>query len=109
MAYHMVFDNKKWYEGLMPNYIGKTIYTANIHSQLHFYILGDDDLEDKLVGEAKTVNGLEIIEQLVWKNIAYLRTDLHGSYIKASDIFKLGGVLASYMNTLCSTRKELVA
>lgn len=34
MAYYMIFDNKKWYEGLMSNYIGKSIKAPRTYIHL---------------------------------------------------------------------------
>lgn len=113
MIKELVFSGKKWFEGQVPNYIGKTITGVQSNIASFTYTPACDNnnvgLDERLnrSGSFKSefLNGIRIIGQAVLENgdiLLMIPADYGslGSYasslfVKLADIVKNGGVSSS--------------
>lgn len=117
----LIFNGKKFFEGVEPNYIGRNVTLPKI--KIRFYDIQNtntlvpsgsytDCQNGKLLGAAGTIAGQAVVDgetlvsiswpfQFDYDNVDY-------TYVKLSDILQNGGVSASLNHALLH-RKELVA
>lgn len=107
---HMIFNSKKWYEGQMPCYVGKTIRASRSVTSYNLYQSTNTGFQSD--GNDPIPNG-KVLGQIQMGNSVFLMWHyrLLGNYewFNLNELFQNGGVSASYIITLCSHRKELVA
>lgn len=116
MAYHMVFDNKKWYEGLMPNYIGKHVIVPKdlkLHGYQndwqHFYHLDENETADLvslknnavIIAQGKNTDSNKIFILPRYSNGTF--------WIAVDEFLENGGVSASAKILTIADRKAVAA
>lgn len=109
---HMIFNSKKWYEGLMPNYIGKSIINLSSKNIQTYYLdtTSGTMARDQVVHGA-FFNSKKVQGQLIELNLIYVKiidANYQNPWIKLTDLLQNGGVSAS-LNHALLRRKELVA
>ena len=142
----LIFNGKKFFEGVEPNYIGKNIVLPEKKCKFIYFSVraGTGDVQDitlnmgcqesernydwshykGLKGQiVSQISGIAIADgsfdnyeeltgthrTLVLARFPQTITSPSNDWLDLSDVLQNGGVSASYIITLCSTRKELVA
>lgn len=99
---HMIFNSKKWYEGQMPNYIGKTIKAPSNYLDSYYSTPGQNKTVEKNGAGWKPQSGLKVLGQIELDNEVYILSGYPHDYnwVKLNDLIKNGGVQSSLLNYL---------
>ena len=95
---HMIFNSKKWYEGQMPSYLGKSIKAINPYGIVKRYYIDPVGLGSQGTSYLKDIAGTEILIEYLYENELYVSNMRGFACYKVSELLQNGGVWRSLLS-----------
>ena len=95
---HMIFNSKKWYEGQMPSYLGKSIKVINPSGIVNIYFIEQVGLVSQGTSYLKDIAGTKILIEYLYGNELYVSNMTGSACYKVSELLQNGGVWRSLLS-----------